>query len=91
MQTKIILMTSCFVSSLIIDCIFITFDFTAIQRGVYFLLPTTVYKLIYTVPLITHYLIKVHGGEVMVTIAQINIFVNTFETISSCIKKRSQR
>ena len=42
-----ILMNSCFVSSLIIDCIFITFDFTAIQRGVYFLLPTTVYIYIY--------------------------------------------
>ena len=39
---KIIIMNSCFVSRLKIDSIFITFDFTAIQSGVYFLLPTTV-------------------------------------------------
>ena len=32
MYTKIILMNSCFVSNLQIDSIFVTFDFTAIQR-----------------------------------------------------------
>ena len=37
---KIILMNSCFVSSLQIAFNSITFDFTAIQRCVYFLLPT---------------------------------------------------
>ena len=42
-HTKIIVMNSCFVSNLQIDSIFVTFDFTAIQRGVKFLLPVTVW------------------------------------------------
>ena len=43
MYTKIILMNSCFVSSLQITFICVTFDFTAIQRGLYFILPMPVY------------------------------------------------
>ena len=36
-------MNSCFVSSLQITFICVTFDFTAIQRGLYFILPMPVY------------------------------------------------
>ena len=37
-------MNSCFVSSLQMYSIFVTLDFTAIEIGVKFLLPTTVYN-----------------------------------------------
>ena len=49
MHPKLILMDFCFVSSLQIDSIFVALDFTAIQRGVKFLLPVTVYKCNYYV------------------------------------------
>ena len=55
MYTNIILMKSCFVPSLQIDSIFVTFDFTAFQRGVNFLLPTTVYIIFAFALIIDHF------------------------------------
>ena len=42
-QSYLTILLLLLVSSLQMYYVFVTFDFTAIQRGVYFLLPTTVY------------------------------------------------